>query len=463
MKPYFPIIIALALFLPSSGCKEKKIQKPLSDDYFQIRKKGEINVLTVAGSMSYFIYKGEPKGYEYELLNDFAESCKLKINIKLAENESKLVEMLLKNEGDLIAYNIPITKENKASLFYCGREVTNQQVLIQRTGKGETQLKDVTDLIGKDVWVIHDSKYQRRMKNLNDELGGGINIRVIDKDTISAEDLIEMVAMGKIPYTVSDADIAKLNKTYYPNINISLQVSHPQRASWAVRKTSPFLAAILNDWFKENQNDSHYKSIVKRYFEMSKRPNDSQMAMAIVMGPHQISPFDHFFKEYAKQIQWDWRLLAAISFQESKFCTNCVSWAGATGLMGLMPKTAEAFGLPSDQLDDPEGSVMAATGFLKRLNRSFSEIQNENERIKFILAAYNAGAGHIYDAQALAEKYGKDPHLWEEVEEYVRLKSLPEYYNDPVCKQGYFRGTETINYVRNVVDRWNQYQEIVKH
>jgi membrane-bound lytic murein transglycosylase F len=286
---------------------------------------------------------------------------------------------------------------------------------------------------------------------------------VIEKDTISTEDLIEMVALGKIPYTVSDADIAKLNKTYFQNINISLQISHPQRSSWAVKKTCPYLAAILNDWFMENQNELHHNAIVKRYFEMSKMPEDLQSQSAMLIGPHQISPFDYFFKEYARQIKWDWRLLASIAYQESKFCTDCVSWAGATGLMGLMPQTAEAFGLPSDQLDDPEGSIMAATGFLKRLIRSFSVIQNENERIKFILAAYNAGPGHIYDAQALAEKYGDDPYLWEEVEEYIRLKSLPEYYNDPVCKQGYFRGTETINYVRDVIGRWYQYQGIVKH
>jgi membrane-bound lytic murein transglycosylase F len=125
-----------------------------------------------------------------------------------------------------------------------------------------------------------------------------------------------------------------------------------------------------------------------------------------------------------------------------------------------MPKTAEAFGLPRELLDDPQENVKAATTFIKRLNRSFSSIQDENERIKFIIAAYNSGAGHIYDAQALAEKYGKNPYLWEEnVEECLKLKSLPEYYNDSVCKLGYFRGTETISYVRNVVERWKYYQE----
>jgi membrane-bound lytic murein transglycosylase F len=377
----------------------------------------------------------------------------------LAENEAKLTEMLLKGEGDLIAYNIPITNEGKERFLYCGRKVINEQVLIQRKNKGDTILNDVTDLIGKDVWVIHDSKFYRRIKNLNNEMGGGIHIRTIEKDTIAVEDLIEMVSKGEIPYTISDADMAKLNKTYFNNIHISLLVGHAQRSSWAVRKSSQGLAAAINQWFEENQNNPPYKQIVKRYFEMSKMPGDGP---APIISIHQISPFDLFFKEYARKIPWDWRLLASIAYQESRFYTDRVSWAGAAGLMGLMPQTAEEFSLPLDQLCDPEKNIKAAVSFIKRLNRSFSSIENEDERIKFIVAAYNSGPGHIYDAQALAEKFGKNPKEWNDVEECLKLKRLPEYYNDPVCKSGYFRGTETFNYVQSVIERWMYYQEKVK-
>ena len=451
----------MVLFLLTLGliaCHSK--QEETVYDFPQIVEDGELNVLTLAGSMSYFIYKGKPRGYEYELLSNFAESQQLKLNIKIAENEAKLAQMLENDEGDLIAYNLPLTNEGKENLIYCGQEVINPQVLVQRSNGKEKPLIDVTELIGKEVWVIHDTKYYKRLKNLNDELGGGINIQTIDKDTVSVEDLIEMVSKGKISYTVSDEDLAKLNKTYFHNLNISLQVSHPQRSAWAVRKNSPLLAEAIDKWFEENENTPRYQRIIKRYFEMSKMPGDEP---APIIGPHQISPFDHWFKLYASQIQWDWRLLASIAYQESKFYTDRVSWAGATGLMGLMPETAEAFGLPANQLEDPEGSIRAASGLIKRLNRSFSAIEDPNERIKFILAAYNAGSGHIYDAQALAKKYEKNPHIWtDNVEEYLKLKSLPEYYNDPVCKQGYCRSTETVNYVRNVMERWAYYQEKVQ-
>jgi membrane-bound lytic murein transglycosylase F len=456
MKPLIATLL-FALFL--AGCTGGHTGKPMGHDFDQIKDSAIINVLTLSGSMTYFIYKSEPKGYEYELLSSFADSYRLKINIKTAENEGRLSEMLLNGEGDLIVYNLPITIEGKANLLYCGRQVINEQVLIQKPDKENALLKDVTELIGKEVWVIHDSKYYRRLKNLNDELGGGINIRTIDKDTITTEDLIEMVSKGEIPYTVSDADMAALNKTYYNNINISLVISHPQRSSWATRKSAPALASAINKWFEENQNNPRYKRIIKRYFEMSKMPGDEPAPM---ISPNQISSFDHFFKAYATKIQWDWRLLASVAYQESKFHTDRVSWAGATGLMGLMPHIAESFDISEENLFDPENNIKAATLLLKRLNRSFSSIENEIERIKFILASYNAGSGHVYDAQALAEKYGKNNNIWSEVEEYLKLKNLPEYYNDPVCKQGYFRGTETSNYVRSVTERWQYYVEKLK-
>ncbi|MCL1932588.1 MAG: transporter substrate-binding domain-containing protein [Candidatus Azobacteroides sp.] len=459
IRRFLPFILLLFFILIS--CRFNKNNSNAVEDLMQIFRKGEINVLTLSGSMSYFIYKGEPKGYEYDLLSDFAKSLNLKINIRLAENETKLTEMLLQGEGDLIAYNIPITNTGKEQVLYCGREVINEQVLVQRANKGDTLITDVTGLIGKEVWVIHNSKFHKRLKNLNDELGGGIRIRTIEKDTVNVEDLIEMVSKGEIPYTLSDVDMAKFNKTYFNNIDITLLVGHSQRSSWAVRKTNPSLAEAVDKWFEDNRNAPEYKRIVKRYFEVSKMPLGNEPIPKI--NAKRISPFDDFFKEYARGINWDWRLLASISYQESRFFTDCVSWAGAAGLMGLMPETAEELGLPPDQIYDPEKNIKASAGYIKKLNRLFSTIENEDERIKFIVASYNSGPGHVLDAQALALKFDKNPEDWNDVEEYLKLKNLPEYYNDPVCKSGYFRSTETVNYVQNVIERWRYYQEKVNN
>jgi len=451
------IFFLLLLLFPS--CNHEKSEVKSLEDLIGIFQKGEIDVLTLSGSMSYFNYKGEPRGYEYELINSFAENLNLKVNIHLAENETKLKEMLLSGECDLIAYNIPVTNTGKKLVTYCGREVINEQVLVQRSNLGDEIIKDVTGLIGKEVWVIHDSKYYTRLKNLNDELGGGIHIRIIEKDTVIVEDLIEMVSKGKINYTLSDNDMAMLNKTYFSNINISLLISHPQRSSWAVKKSNPVLAEAIDLWFDENRNAPQYQSIIKRYFEMSKLPGNEHIKL---LSPYQISQYDYLFKLYAQQINFDWRLLASISYQESRFFPNRVSWAGAAGLMGVMPGTGAIFGVSTDQLYEPEPNIKAAASFIRRLNQMFSSIENEDERIKFILAAYNCGPGHINDAQALAEKYGKDSSAWKDVEEYLKLKKLPEYYNDPVCRSGYFRGTETYSYVVDVIERWKYYQKKIE-
>jgi membrane-bound lytic murein transglycosylase F len=453
-----PVLILLFLLAVAGYLyRERLWNQPPNElfDFQQIIERKELNVLTLPGSMSYFIYKGEPKGYEYELLSDFAESYNLQINIKLADNETRLAKMLEAGEGDLIAYNIPITNEGKKHLIYCGRKIVNEQVLVQRANRNDTILKDLADLIGKEVRLIHNSKYYQRMIDLNDELGGGIQIQVIDKDTITTEDLIEMVSQGKIPYTVSDIDLAKLNKSYFRNINISLVVGHPQPASWAVRKTMPGLAEAVNQWFEKNENDLKLAQINKKYFEISKVFNGTNP----VLKKGQISPFDKFFKKYAAQYGFDWQLLASISFQESNFLPNRASWKGASGLMGLMPRTAQALGVSSNELlYDPEQNIKAACKLLVKLDKYFWSIKNKEERIKYILGAYNAGQAHVLDAQALAGKYGKDPKNWEDVKLYLLLKSQPEYYNDPICRVGYLRGKETVNYVSNVLRRWEYYK-----
>jgi membrane-bound lytic murein transglycosylase F len=451
-------ISACCLAVMLLACTGK--ERPPVDDFLAIKQRGTLNVVTLYSSVSYFLYKGEPMGYEYELLKNFADHHHLTLHIRIVANESLLTTALLNGEADLIAYNIPVTNDMKRRLRYCGRETVSSQVLVQRANKNDTLLTDVTQLIGKEIPVKSDTRYYDRLINLNKETGGGIIIRNVQKDTVNTEDLIALVARGKIPCTVSDERIARLNKTYYPNIDIRLRLSHPQRSSWAVANNAPGLAEALDRWFAENVNTTQYRAIMKRYFEMSKSPTEpSRTILGTLLGKGQISPYDDVFRKYAPSIRKDWRLLASIAFQESRFDTAGVSWAGAVGLMGLMPRTAEAMGIPADERTNPDASVRAAAEYIRIAERSFQSIADEEERIKFVLATYNAGIGHVFDARALAVKYGKNHQQWDNnVEEYIRLKSVPEYYNDTVCKHGYLRGNETSAYVRDIVKRWKYYR-----
>lgn len=458
-KLFIPFM--LVLFCCMLGCRNKQHSKvdEAVRDLPQIKDSGELVVLTLYSSTSYFIYRGQEMGFQYELSEQFAKSLGLKLRIEVANNIDELISKLLAGEGDMIAYNLPITKEWKDSILYCGEDIITHQVIVQQ-GRGKVKpLKDVTELVGKDVYV-KPGKYYDRLVNLNNELGGGIQIHEVTGDSITTEDLITQVAQGKIPYTVADNDLAKLNKTYYPNLNIDLSVSFDQRSSWAVRKDNPELAAAATQWHKENLTSPAYTASMKRYFENSKMIPHSPI---LSMKEGKISHFDDLFRKYSKEIGWDWRMLASLAYTESNFDTTAVSWAGAKGLMQLMPATARAMGVPAGKEQNPEESIKAAIKYITATNRSFSMISDKEERLKFILASYNAGLGHIYDAMALAEKYGKNKLVWKDnVENFILLKSNEEYFSDPVCKNGYFRGIETYNFVRDIMSRYESYKTKIK-
>lgn len=453
-------ILSSPFFLQS--CKNEISNKNFTSDTYdfpQIKDSGTIVVLTTYSSTTYFLYRGEPMGFQYELAEQFARSQNLKFEIKIASNPQELEQMLLNREGDLIAYNVPISSDRKNNLLFCGEEIISHQVLVQKNSRKKSLIKDVIELIGKKIYVKSGRSLQR-IQNLNKELGGGIDIYEVKEDSITEEDLIALVSLGEIDYTVCDNDIAQLNKTYYPNINVKLQVGLDQPSSWAVRKNSPLLAEAVNQWKQLYSTTSAYRASMKRHFESAKNMPHS-FILSIQKG--KISHYDDLFKQYADSIGWNWKLLASLAYTESNFDTAAVSWAGAKGLMQLMPHTAHVMGVPPGKEHNPEESIKAASKYIKTMNRSFRNIENDDERINFILAAYNAGIGHIYDAMALAEKYGKDKYKWHDnVEKYILLKSKPEYFNDSVCKYGYFRGFETYNFVREIRGRYKIYCEKIK-
>lgn len=445
------LLCVMALFMTTVSCSGRESKEAAEETIPALPD--TLRVATLYSPTSYFIYRDEPMGYDYSLLRQFASDKGMAVKLTVATSLPKMIELLDSGKVDLLAYEIPVTTEFKRKVTACGPEYFTHQVLVQPRKDGKPQITDETQLVGKEIYVEDNSKYKFRLQNLNEELGGGIVIHAIDRDTLITEDLIEMVSSGAIPLTVVDSDIARLNRTYYRDLDISLPLSFPQKSSWGVSPEKQWLADSVNAWFAQEKPKERQARLLKRYFELSKN-DDTRFNINIDFAKGIISPYDTLFRKYAAEIGMDWRLLAAQGYHESHFDTTRVSWAGARGIMQIMPRTARAYHLSDTEITNPEANIRTATRIIKDLDKSLAKrVADNNERRKFVIAAYNSGIAHIYDAIALAKKYGKNPQLWDgNVEAALLMKANPEYYSDPVCKAGYFRGRETVAYVREVME-----------
>lgn len=467
---YF-LVFAL-IFTVSSACDESKrvnftASPEVTSDLDAILERGYINALVDNNSVSYFIYKGEPMGYEYELLNLFAKHLKVDLKIKVTSGIDRAIDQLNQGEGDIIAFPLTITKERNKYVSFTKPHFNSYQVLVQRKPDGWRQMtldaindsliRNPVDLIGKEVHVLANSSFETRLRHLSEEIGGDVIIRP-DTTSSESESLIRRVATGELDFTIADHMMARVNASYYPNLDINTPVSVAQQVAWATRKNSPELLKAMNDWLANIKKEATFMVIYNRYFRSPRTSVVRMTSEYSSMGGNMLSPFDSLIRKGANTLGWDWRLLASLIYQESRFLPKGESWAGARGLMQLMPRTANEFG--AFDLDDPRQSISAGVGYLQFLQKYWlNKIPDTEERMKFILASYNVGLSHVVDARRLAEKYGKDPQVWyDNVEYYLSQKSEPEFYRDPIVTAGYCKCEEPIHYVRAILDRYEEYK-----
>ena len=458
MRRLIPFLLLVWLLALAVACGKGNSQ---SQDQHQLPD--TLTVGTLYSPTGFFILKGDTMGYDYDRICDFARSHGIALRFKVARSMPALLEMLKKRQVDVLACEIPVTAEYKSQVLHCGAVNETYQVLVQHSGKG--MIYDVTQLIGQDVFVEKGSKYESRLRNLDNEVGGGINIHTVEGEAALPTELIQRVSRREIGFTIVDSDIAQMNLTYYDSINIGLRVGFAQHSSWAVDRRDAWLADSINVWAASVNAQEYSKQALKHYFEMNRgpKPDSIKVDTLAVTPPGGISPYDNVFKQYAQELGWDWRLLAAIAFSESGFDPNATSWMGARGLMQVMPKTARSFGVKDEDLSNPEVSVRVASKILKELDGIMRNRTGAGDRIKFVLAAYNAGSGHVTDAIALARKYELNPRVWSEnVEQAMLWKMDPEYYNDSVCSNGYCRGTEPVDYVVKVLNCYDNYKKNYK-
>jgi membrane-bound lytic murein transglycosylase F len=463
---YLKLIIPVIFMVLLQTCNQTRevIRLKVGDkpvvELKHVKLRGKLRVITDYNSTNYFVYKGHTMGFQYEMLKALAQHLGVKLELTVNNDLVSSFASLERGDVDLLGMSLAVTSDRMENFNFTIPHSQSAQVVIQRHPKSDSAgyIRKLSDLEGKKVYVPAGSSFHKQLMDFSRDLENPIDIVLVDK--LEVEDLIAKVANGEIDYTIADENVAVVNSSYYPNIEYAMSLGVPQNLAWALRKGTNHLTQDINMWLIEFQKTRAYRRIYQRYFE-SRRMEKMIQSEYFTVKSGKISEYDDLLKEKAKLIGWDWRLLSALISQESNFDPNAKSWVGAFGLMQLMPETAYRYDV--DSLSSPQDNVEAGVRHLKYLKGKLDKtLVDKTDELKFLLASYNVGFGHVLDARRLAEKNGKNPDQWKgSVDYYLLNKSKPEFFNDPVVKYGYCRGSEPYQYVIKILDRYQHYQNII--
>jgi membrane-bound lytic murein transglycosylase F len=445
--------------------EEVAIFDSVKTDLKDIKKRGKIRVLTEINSTGYFLSNGEPKGFEYEMIRRFAKEIGVEPEVITIKNKDSAFHLLNTGKADILALNLAITGERSKKANFCEPFFTTRQVLIQRkpeSNKGTRASEKEDEIIrnplllkNRTVYAKRNSAALMRLRNLSEETGG-IKIEEIpyEKDP---KEILAMVQKGEIEFAVMDENIAQSLIKNFPHLDINTPLSFNQQVAWAVRKSSPELLNSINQWIGAANTRKAYSFLYNKYFK-----NIGNTSFSGDYNSKSISSYDHLIKKYSRDIDWDWRLVAAIISNESGFNHEAESEKGAKGLMQLMPNTYAYFLSDSAEIT-PESSIRAGTKYLSRQDKYWKKyIFDKEERLKFVLASYNVGPGHVLDARRLAIKNDHNPNKWDNnVELFLKQKSKSEFYLDPCVKHGVCRGEEPVKFVKKVLTKYRHYKNLV--
>lgn len=461
------------VFLSVLSCEKENVKVYTKTvpprDLGAILADGKIRAVTNVNQTSYFIYKGEPMGFHFELLKKFADHLELELEIITSNDIDEALGYLQSGAADLVAIGLSVSADRKEMMQFTEPLIQSGQVLVQRKPNGwermtektaaEKLIRNQLDLAGKTIYVQKGSSYAQRLYNLERESGMDIGVIEVPYD---AEELARQVARGEIDYTICDDYMSNIISSLFPGLDMSTPVSFPLNIAWSLRKDgTDALINELNLWITGFKTTQEYARLERKYFSGIRPASIARSEYFATNSDGKVSPFDDIIKNYADTIGWDWRLVAALIYQESKFNPSVTSPRGAYGLMQVMPSTGLHFGY--DVTRSVENNIQAGISYIRMLDSIFSQwVTDPDERVKFILASYNAGHGHIIDAIRLAEKNGLDPGRWDDnVSLFLERKADPAFYDDPVVRNGRLKqGVQVNAYVADILKRYEHYRNI---
>ena len=404
-------------------------------------------------------------GFDYDLIRKFADLNNLRLQVIVRDSFEEIWQALKKGEGDVIAAAMTATDSRREKGMVFSRPYL--QVSEQLIGRSdEVDITDISEIKSRSIAVNPEKSYKFTLdtlkKQLADQKRGPLKLQhaatnqqsftLVEVPGATTEELIEAVASGDYDFTVADSHLAEIESTYRDNIKVMLELNKDQPIAFAMRQDQAALKAKLDSFVKQQYRGLFYNVTYNKYFKNKK--NIVKNRKDRIEPDKPISPFDPIVQQRASEFGYDWRLITAQMYQESRFNPKAKSYAGAQGLMQVLPRTAQQFGYQN--LYDPMVGIEAGVVYFDWLRDRFPEDLPLEEQIYFMLAAYNAGHGHVRDARRLAAQLGKDPNQWfGHVEEAMLLLSKPKYYKR--ARFGYVRGIEPVNYVKNIRQRYLSY------
>ncbi|MEO1021425.1 MAG: transporter substrate-binding domain-containing protein [Bacteroidota bacterium] len=435
--------------------------EPVSRDWAEIKKSGVLRMITSYSSGSYFLHKGIQVGFEYELIRAFASQNDLALEVIIPAQGENPYDLLNSGSGDVIAASYTITEERKAVVNFTRPYNLVDQMVVVSEELGFVP-ESISQMEGIPISIRRNSSYFPTIKTLQNK-GFPISLDLIG-DEIDTEAALFQVANGNYMATIADDIFFQASSKYMNGLVKGPIIAERDTIAWAVRKNSPDLENRMNNFlyrhFKFREDGSPKRSaflniLRKRYFESGRQIADyfSPEERASAYGT--ISPYDSLIQSVSVEFGIDWVLVTAVAAQESKFDPASQSWAGAIGLMQVLPRFSE---ISEDSLYIPEVNVREGVRILSEHLRHYEYMDSTNQ-IAFALATYNSGLGHLADARRLTIDRNDDPSDWDEVSQSLLRLMQRKYYKD--ARYGFARGIETVRYVNEILNRYNTYLAIL--
>lgn len=407
----------------------------------EIRGQGRLRVIMSNSANVYYSYRGEYMGFEHDLVQAFADHLGVEAEI-LTPDWDTMFQLLAAGEAHLIAAGLTVTPEREELAdFSDGHLQVQQQVIVH---KGNTTVRELADLEGKMIHIRAATSYAERIRELRQE---GYSLQTVLHENVPTEELIRQVAEQEIEVTVADSNIALLNQRYYPDIRIAFPIEEAQKVAWAVRKGESGLLERINTFFRTIEENGVFGGIYERYYRDVSIFDYVDLKKFHQRLQTRLPKYRKMIRKEAKKHGFDWRMIAAVIYQESHFDPKARSYTGVRGLMQVTKTTAREMGIKNRL--HPGQSIRAGVGYLAKLYKRFTDIGDPHERLLFALAAYNIGYGHVRDAQEICRRKGWNPERWAAMEKSLPLLRLKQYYQE--TEYGYARGTEPVRYVKRVL------------